>query len=262
MRDNLINFNLSYMKVIIVDDEPTVRNAIAALLTEHFPDIRILSSVGTVKEGFNAISNMAPELLFLDVELPDGNGFDLLKMISNIDFKVIFITGHQEYALDAIKVSALDYILKPFDTDELRAAVEKARKIINHDEQQLKLHTLNENLQNKRTLKRIILSTSDNLHIISINDIIRAEADSNYTTFWLSEGKRIMVSRTIKEYDGMLSGSGMIRVHQSHLVNLTFIEKFVKRDGGYLEMKDGSKIPVSANLKKQVLRAIKDHLYD
>jgi two-component system, LytTR family, response regulator len=262
MPDYLSHSNLSDMKVIIVDDEPTVRNAITSLLTENFPDIKIVSSVGTVEEGFNAISDLSPELLFLDVELPDGNGFDLLKRIPHVNFKVIFITGHQEYALDAIKVSALDYILKPFDTDELRAAVQKAKELINHDEQQLKLQTLNENLQNKKPLKRIILPTSEDLHIVSINDIIRAEADSNYTTFWLTGGKRIMVSRTIKEYDGMLSGSGMIRVHQSHLVNLSFIDKFVKRDGGYLELKDGSKIPVSSNLKNKVIQAIKDHLYE
>ena len=250
------------MKGIIIDDEPTVRNAIKNLLTEQFPDIKIVSSVGSVSEGYNAILQHSPELIFLDVELPDGTGFDLLKKFPSVNFKVIFITGHQEYALDAIKVSALDYILKPFDTDELRCAIEKAREIINHNEQQLKLQTLNENLQGNKTLKRIILPTSDNLHIVQVNEIIRAEADSNYTTFWLTGNKKIMVSRTIKEYDSMLSGSGLIRVHQSHLVNINFIDKFVKRDGGYLQLKDGSKIPISPNLKKQVLQIIKDHLYE
>ena len=250
------------MKGIIVDDEPTVRNAINTLLAEQFPDIKIVSSVGSVSKGYKAILQHSPELIFLDVELPDGTGFDLLKKFSSVDFKVIFITGHQEYALDAIKVSALDYILKPFDTDELRCAIQKAREVINHNEQQLKLQTLIENLQANKTLKRIILPTSDNLHIVSISEIIRAEADSNYTTFWLTENRRIMVSRTIKEYDSMLSTSGLIRIHQSHLVNINFIDKFVKRDGGYLLLKDGSKIPISPNLKKQVLQIIKDHLYE
>ncbi len=250
------------MKGIIIDDEPTVRNAIKNLLTEQFPDIKIVSSVGSVSEGYNAILQHSPELIFLDVELPDGTGFDLLKKFSSVDFKLIFITGHQEYALDAIKVSALDYILKPFDTDELRCAIEKAREVINHNEQQLKLQTLIENLQGNKILKRIILPTSDNLHIVQVSEIIRAEADSNYTTFWLTENRKIMVSRTIKEYDSMLSGSGLIRVHQSHLVNINFINKFVKRDGGYLQLKDGAKIPVSPNLKKQVLLTIKDLLYE
>lgn len=250
------------MNVIIVDDEIAVRNSIIALLTESFPEISIIASAGTIGEGYEAIAEHQPDLLFLDVELPDGSGFDLLNKISPVNFKVIFITGHQEYALRAIKVSALDFILKPFETEELHHAVEKASVVINYEEEQLKLKTLNENLQNKRVLKRIILHTSDHLHVISVSDIIRAEADSNYTRFWLAEGKRIMVSRTIKEYDGLLSGSGMIRVHQSHLVNIRYIDKFVKRDGGYLQLKDGTAIPVSPNLKKQVLQAITDHLYE
>jgi two-component system LytT family response regulator len=250
------------MNVIVVDDEVSVRNAITKLLAEQFPDLEVISTAGTLKSAYEAIMKHAPDLLFLDVELPDGNGFELLKMISAVNFKVIFITGHQEYALDAIKVSALDYILKPFDQDELRIAVEKAREIINHDEQNIKLQALSENLRSKRTLKRIILPTADNLYLVSVEDIIRAEADSNYTVFWLTEGRKIMVSRTIKEYDEMLSGSGMIRVHQSHLVNVPFIDRFVKRDGGYLKLKDGTTVPVSPNLKKKVLQSIKDNQYE
>ena len=250
------------MNVTVVDDERSVRDAIKKLLSDEFPDLEVISSTGSVKEAYEAILRQAPDLLFLDVELPDGTGFDLLKMIPSVNFKVIFITGHQEYALDAIKVSALDYILKPFDKDELRYAVEKAREIINHDEQNIKLQALSENLLNKRTLKRIILSTVENLHLVSVEDIIRAEADSNYTLFWLTGGRKIMVSRTIKEYDEMLSGSGMIRVHQSHLVNVAYIDKFVKRDGGYLILKDGITIPVSPSLKKKVIQYIKDYLYE
>lgn len=250
------------MNVIIVDDEATVRNAIRLLLNEHFPEINILAMAGSIKEGYEAISQSKPDLIFLDIELPDGTGFDLLKKLSPVAFKVIFVTGHQEYALDAIKVSALDYVLKPVDTDELCKAVERAMEIINQADQQLKLQALNENLQSRKVLKRIILHTSDQLQLVSISDIIRAEADSNYTCFNLSGGKRILVSRTIKEFESLLSGSGMIRVHQSHLVNIDFIDRFVKKDGGYLILKDGSKIPVSPNLKKQVLQAMTEHLYE
>jgi two-component system LytT family response regulator len=250
------------MNAIIVDDELNVRNAIRALLAEHFPDINIISSEGTIEAGYEAITRYNPDLLFLDIELPDGNGFDLLRKFPSISFKIIFITGHHEYALDAIKVSALDYILKPVDTDELRLAVEKARKVISHAEQQLKLQALNENLQSRKVLKRIILHSSDHLQLVSVSDIIRAEADSNYTSFSLSDGRRILVSRTIKEFEGLLSGSGMIRVHQSHLVNINYIDRFVKKDGGYLLLNEGTKIPVSPNLKKQVLKALTDHLYE
>lgn len=250
------------MNVIIVDDELKVRNVIAGLLKEYYPEINIISSAGTIQEGYEAISLRMPDLLFLDVELPDGNGFDLLKKFPLVSFKIIFITGHQEYALDAIKVSALDYILKPIDTDEFRIAVEKARHIINNEEQQIKLQALSENIQGRRILKRIILHASDHLQLVSVADIIRAEADSNYTRFWLSGGKQIIVSKTIKEYTGLLSSSGLIRVHQSHLVNINYIDRFIKRDRGYLQLKDGTMIPVSPNLKKQVLQALNDHLYE
>jgi len=251
------------MNSVIVDDEATVRNTIKNLLSENFPDITVLASAGSVEEGYEAIVKHNPDLLFLDVELPDGNGFDLLRKFPSVSFKIIFITGHQEYALDAIKVSALDYILKPIDPDELRRAVEKAREVISQAEQQLKLQALNENLQSTRkVLKRIILHTSDHLQLVSVSDIIRAEADSNYTRFWLSGGQRIMVSRTIKEFAGLLAGSGIIRVHQSHLVNLNYIDKFVKKGGGYLQLTDNTTVPVSPNLKKQVLQALTDHLYE
>lgn len=250
------------MKAIIVDDEPAVRNTISSLLKDNFPDITVSALAGSVGEGYEAVTTHQPDLLFLDVELPDGLGFDLLRRLSPVHFRTIFITGHQEYALDAIKVSALDYILKPVDIDELKAAINKAREIINHEEEQLKMLALSENLQGKRVLKRIILRTSEALQLISVSDIIRAEADSNYTHFHLADGKHIMVSRTIKEYEAMLSGSGFIRVHQSHLVNLDHIDKFFKHDGGYLQMKDRSTVPVSPNLKQKVIQAITDHLYE
>ena len=250
------------MKAIIVDDESAVRNTITALLQENFPDIIISSSVGTIREGYSAIIKHQPDLLFLDIELPDGLGFDLLKNLSPVNFRTIFITGHQEYALNAIKVSALDYILKPIDNEELKSSVEKAREVISQEEEQMKLLALAENLQGKKVLKRIILRTSEALQLISVGDIIRAEADSNYTHFYLAGGKHVLVSRTIKEYEAMLAGSGLVRVHQSHLVNLNYVDKFIKRDGGYLQLKDGSAIPVSPNLKQKVLRALTDHLYE
>ncbi|MGM0667795.1 MAG: LytR/AlgR family response regulator transcription factor [Bacteroidota bacterium] len=249
------------MKIIIVDDETSVRNSISSILKDDFPDIVIAASGASVKEGYDLILEHKPDLVFLDVEMPDGTGFDLLETLPSIDFRVIFITAHQEYALQAIKVSALDFVLKPFDPEDIRKAVEKARGIINIDEERLKLKTLQENLENRKVLKRIVLHTAENLHLVPISNIVRAEADSNYTLFLLADGSRIMVSRTIKEFDAMLSGSGMIRVHQSHLVNIAFVDRFVKRDGGYLVLKDKSKIPVSQNLRKQVIQAISDSLY-
>ncbi|HSL85751.1 MAG TPA: LytTR family DNA-binding domain-containing protein, partial [Bacteroidales bacterium] len=228
----------------------------------NFDDIQIIATAGSVAEGVEAMNRERPDLLFLDVEMPDGNGFDLLKKISPVNFRLIFVTGHQEYALDAIKVSALDYVLKPIDNDELIRAIEKAREAINQKEQNLKLQALSENLQCKKVLKRIILHTADHLQLVAVDDIIRAEADSNYTLFRLSGNRKIMVSRTIKEFVSLLANSGFIRVHQSHLVNLVHIDRFMKKDGGWLRMRDGSSVPVSPNLKKQVLQAIQDHMYE
>lgn len=250
------------MDAVIIDDEVKARSTIGKLVTEHFPDIRISASAGSVDEGYDAIVKYKPDLLFLDIELPDGSGFDLLKRFREITFKIIFVTGHGEYALDAIKVSALDYILKPVESDELIRAVEKAREIISQEEQMLKFQALAENMQGRRVLKRIILHTSDHLQLVSVSDIVRAEADSNYTTFFLAGGKHILVSRTMKEFESLLSGSGIIRVHQSHLVNIGHIDRIVRKDGGYLLLRDGAKVPISPNLKKKVLQSLTDHLYE
>ncbi len=249
------------MKVIIVDDEASVRNSISRVLRELYPGIEIVAEGSNVEEGFNAVISNKPDLLFLDVEMPDGSGFDLINRLIPVDFKVVFITGHQEYALKAIKMSALDFILKPFGEEDISNAVRKAMEAINRDQEHAKFQVLKENIEGRRILKRIVLPTADNIHLVSISDIIRAEADSNYTSFFIADGQKIMVSRTIKEFDTLLSGSGMIRVHQSHLVNITYIDKFVKRDGGYLVLKDGTKIPVSQNLRKQVISAISNSVY-
>lgn len=250
------------MKVVIVDDEASVRNSISAILSGQYPAIEVAATAASVEEGYALVREHRPDLLFLDVEMPDGTGFDLLKKISSISFKVIFITAHQQYALDAIKVSALDFVLKPFGSEDICNAVDKAMQLINTEEEQLKLKTLQANLENRKVMKRIVLATSESLHIVEIKNIIRAEADSNYTRFLLSDGKTIMVSRTIKEFDSLLSGSGMVRVHQSHLINIAWANRFVKRDGGYLLLKDNSKIPVSQNLRKKLIQAINDSLYD
>lgn len=250
------------MKAVIVDDEPAIRNTITTLLKENFPDISVCAAAGSLTEGCEAVTKNQPDILFLDVELPDGLGFELLRKVTPVRFRTIFITGHQEYALDAIKVSALDYILKPIDEDELMAAIIKARELINDEEEQLKILALTENMQERKVLRRIILKTAEALQLISVSDIIRAEADSNYTHFHLAGGKHIMVSRTLKEYEAMLSGTGLIRVHQSHLVNLNFIDKFFRHDGGYILLKDGTTVPVSPVLKQKVLQAISDHLYE
>lgn len=253
---------MEYLKAVIVDDEKRVVHTIETLLSENFPEIQIIGSAGTVKAATSLLKSRTTDILFLDIELPDGTGFDILTSIPKIDFKVIFVTGHDEFALKAIKLSAFDYLLKPIDKNELKATIERAREMILHDEEVMKLKALQENLNQKKQPKRIILKTAESIHFVAIAEIIRAEADSNYTRFFLSGGKKIMVSRTLKEFVNLLEYSGMIRVHQSHLVNVEFIDRIVKTDGGYIVLKDGSEIPVSPTLKKTVIEKIKEFLTD
>ena len=249
------------MKAIIVDDDSRVANIITKLIETDFDDIVVVASAEDIETGIRCIKEHKPDLLFLDINLPDGTGFDLLKNLGHIDFKIIFITAFGEYALQAIKFSALDYILKPIDIEELTKAVEKAREIIHLEEEQLKVNTLLENFEEKRNLRRIVLHTSECLHYVNLDEIIRCEADNNYTFFYLTNDRKILVSKTLKEFAELLKESGFLRVHQSHLINSLYVDRFVKSDGGYLLMKDNSNVPVSMSNRQQILKALDSDLY-
>lgn len=249
------------MKVVIIDDEASVRKSVIAVLKQNFDDIEVLAEASDVREGEQVLTKYKTDILFLDIEMPDGTGFDLLNRLKPFTFRVIFITGHQEYALKAIKVSALDYILKPVDQVELIAAVDKARQSLPKREEEIRYTALNDNLLEKGKLKKIILRSAEALQIVAVTDIIRAEADSNYTHFYIAGNRHILISRPLKEYELLLSGCGILRVHHSHLINLDYIDKFFRRDGGYLLLKDGTSIPVSSGFRIKVLQAINDHLY-
>ncbi len=244
------------MKVIIIDDDNRVLNIISNLITTGFTDIEIVATAGDIKEGYHSINEHKPDLVFLDINLPDGTGFDLLKKIQTIDFRIIFITAYEEYAVQAIKVSALDYILKPVDAEELYEAVNKARKIINEEEEQLKINNLINNIKGEKVPKHLVLHTSECLHFVNIDEIIRCEADSNYTFFYLTGNRKILVSKTIKEFADLLQHSGFLRVHQSHLINTAFLDKYIKSEGGYLQMKDNSNIPIALNRKQEILKKL------
>ena len=244
------------MKAVIVDDDARIVNIISSLIETDFPDVTITATAVNVETGYQCVIDSKPDLLFLDINMPDGTGFDLLKKLEKIDFKIIFITAFGEYALQAIKFSALDYILKPIDIDELTKAIEKAREIFKVEEEQLKVRALLENFEEKKPLRRIVLHTSDSLHYVNIEEIVRCESDNNYTFFYLTENRKILVSKTLKEFTELLKDSGFLRVHQSHLINALFVDKFIKSDGGYLLMKDKSNVPVSMSNRQQILKAL------
>src|SRR3989339_1236239 len=248
------------MKVVVVDDELYSRESVIAILNEKFPEIEIAGQAGSVREAIETISDTRPELVFLDIDLPDGSGFDILNSLKPIRFKIIFITAHLEYALKAIKFSAFDYILKPVSSVELIAALDRALMETQPGTHQMKLDAFFGNYENnKKEAKKMVLKTSESIHLINIQDIIRCEADNNYTTFFLNTGEKIIVSKGLKEYEEMLNGNGFFRVHQSHLVNIRCISRFDKRDGGSLILADKTQVPVSQR-KRQKLMDLFDEL--
>jgi len=248
------------MKTIIIDDEIRVIGTISRLLKDNFSDIEIVSTANTIASGYKAIMQYNPDILILDINLPDGTGFDLLKKIDSPYFKLIFITGYEEYAIRAFKFSAVDYLVKPIQPMEFISAVNRAKNLKIIEDQQLKLSALLENLEEEHAMKKIVLRTAENIHLINLNDIIRCESDSNYTLFYLVNGKKILVSKTLKEFAELLKPSGFLRVHQSHLINSDHIDRYSKAEGGAMIMKDNSNIPISHERKAYILKYLESLL--
>lgn len=239
---------------IVIDDEPKARETIVQMITLYCKNINIVCQADDIHSAYVAISQHKPDLVFLDINLKEGTGFDLLKRFSQIDFKIIFITAFDNYAINAFKFSAIDYILKPVHPDDLIAAVDKVERIHEKEIFRKTFHTLLSNIEQKQPEQKIIvLKTSENIYIVNVCNIIRCESEKNYTMFYLSDKKKILVSQTLKEYDELLESSGFYRVHQSHLINIKHIDHYVKGDGGYIVMKDNAQIPVSCRKKDYLL---------
>jgi two-component system LytT family response regulator len=238
---------------VVIDDESKVRETICNMLSVYCPNINVIGQAESVASGFKLISDLNPDVVFLDIRMPDGTGFDLLKKFSNINFHFIIISAYAEYALKAFKFSALDYLLKPIDSTDLINAVEKVAKVINSEETNQKFETLIANIDNEeKEIKKIILKTQDSVFVVEINKIIRCESQNNYTYFYFTDNTKVLVSKTLKEYDDLLSPLKFVRCHQSHLVNPRHIVKYVKHPNILIQMIDGSKIPVSVR-KKDVI---------
>lgn len=235
------------ISVVIVDDESKARETIANLLALSPVKVDVVGDAEDIASAYEMINHLLPKLVLLDINLPDGTGFDLLKMFEKITFQVIFITAHEEYAIQAFKCSALDYVLKPINSADLFKAIEKANERLSNDEMAGKLNAL---LSNLDKLRKVVLKTAESIHIINVDTIIRCEADVNYTTFFLVNGKRLLVSKPLKDYDELLGPAGFFRTHQSHLINLDHMLRYDKNDGGYIVMDDNSPVPVSTRRKE------------
>ncbi len=241
---------------VVIDDEARARETIINILGLKPSGITITGEAGDIESGYRLIESKQPDLVFLDINLPDGTGFDLIKKIGNIRFKLVFITAHEEFAVRAFKFSALDYILKPVTASDLLQAVEKATHLIQKEETEMKFSAF---LSNLDKIKKIVLKTSESIHIVNIKDIVRCEADVNYTTFYLLGNAKLLVSKPLKDYAELLGQSGFFRTHQSHLVNLDHISRYDKEDGGHLVMDDESIVPVSSR-KKEMLFGVFENM--
>ena len=237
------------IKTLIVDDEPDAVNFISSIISEYCSKLQIVGIANSAKEGIRIIHEKQPELVFLDVEMPHGSGFDLLAQFPKKQFDVVFITAFNQYAMKAIKFSALDYILKPINISEFIEAVEKV--IEKRSESYNQNINYAELLENLKTIlpSKLAIPTAEGMEYLNTNDIVRLEADRNYCWFYLADNKKHLVCRNLKEYQDLLSDRNFFRTHNSHLINLEKVKKYVRHDGGYIEMIDGSQIPISRTKK-------------
>jgi two-component system LytT family response regulator len=243
------------LRTVIIDDETTARNALQQMLTHYAPQVEIIDTADSVAAGIQLLTTLAPDVVLLDIEMKDGTGFDLLKQLPDPRFKIIFTTAYSTYALQAFKFSALDYLLKPIDPDDLVASLEKAGKWMNKEHLQVKLDAFLHNLGSEN--RKIILNTAESMHVVPIQEIIRCEAMGSYTQFFLTGNRKIMVSKMLKEYEDLLGTHRFFRLHHSHLVNLNQIERYDKKDGGTVVMRDKSILPVAVRKKDQLIQVLK-----
>ena len=237
---------------VIIDDMLDAREVLANDLKKHCPDVEIIGSAESVVTGAKLLRNTKPDLIFLDILMGDGTGFDLLDIFPNIDAKLIFITATDEFAIKAFRFAAIDYLLKPLNTTQLKDAVQKAKAQINTSPESINL--LKETINNPGQLPtRISLHAQDKISVIEIKDIVRCESDGNNTIFFLDKGDKIFVTKTLKSFDVMLAEHRFKRVHQSHLINIHFIQEYVRKEGGYLKMRNGDIVPVSVRKKAEVI---------
>ncbi len=243
------------MTALIIEDDVDSQEVLRLLLAQHFPQIRLLVQCHTAQQGLAAIRALSPELIFLDIGLPDKTGFDLLREIDHIAFEVVFVSAHDHYAAEAFRWSALDFLVKPVTASLLREAIEKAERSrqMPGTAQQLRLLLENMNsLQRAKPLAKLALPTATDIEFVNISDVIRVEGDKNYSTFILNDQRKITVSRTLGEYEKMLVAGTFMRIQKSHLVNLVYVKKYLKGDGGWLLTADGAELPVSP-LKREAL---------
>lgn len=243
------------IRTIIIDDEQQARVALKQEIKLNCPQIEVVAEANSVKSGIASILEHHPELVFLDIQLTDGIGFDILEKVTNLNFKIIFTTAYSDYALKAIKFSALDYLLKPIDGQELTEALDK---LVQRPQENFNLQIKNflDNHLSSNPKRRIALSTSEGIHLYELQQIVRCASEGNYTRIFFSNGKKLMVSKTLKELEELLCQYDFERIHKSHIINIGHLVSYLNKDNGYVVMSDQTTIAVAQRKKSHLLSVL------
>lgn len=246
------------IKALIIDDESNARFLLAELLGRHFQDtVNVVGEANDVDTGIEAVHRHQPDVVFLDIKMQKGSGFDLLQSLKQVDFEVVFVTAYDNYAIKAFEFAAFGYLLKPVKATDLRAVIERLdrhlRKLREGADQRVKVLIDNHGDESGK-IKRLVISNMEGFKVVDIAEIIRLEAASNYTTFTLTRDRRVVVSKTLGEYEELLNDHGFFRIHQSHIVNLRHVESYHKTDGGQVQMSDGTLLTLSRHRKAAFMK--------
>ena len=245
------------IRTYIIEDEEHTRDALVNILTTHCKSVHVVGTADDVTKALEEINLYKPDLVLADIAILGGTCFDVFEKLDETDFKIIIITAHAEYALKAIKFSAIEYLIKPIDPLELVTAIQKVSESLQKENTQMLLKNLITNIRTpEKKFEQIVLKTAESIYLVNLKEIMHIEADGSYTRFYFQDGRKIVVSKVIKEYDEMLSGVDFLRVHQSHLINLNYVDRFEKQDGGYLVLKNKAIIPVSYRKKESLLKVL------
>ncbi|GAB5527930.1 MAG: LytTR family DNA-binding domain-containing protein [Roseivirga sp.] len=247
------------MNAVIIDNEPHMISSLQALLDHYCPEVEVIGSAEGCGSGEKLILETNPEIVFLDVEMDDGTGIELVQRLQYKQLHVIFITAHDKYAIDAFKCSAIDFLLKPVDPDDLVGALKKYDQAKRVNDLEKQVSVLTEHLKGGSSRqKKIVLSDYESMHLVKIEDIVWCVAEGSYTRFKLLEGPEIMVSKNLKSYEEILSGQDFVRIHNSYLVNINHIKRFERTEGGVVIMENGGVLPVSVRKKDSLMNILKN----
>jgi two-component system, LytTR family, response regulator len=245
---------MSKIKAIIIDDELDGREALKIAIEKYCPDISIMAIFDSPDSGLKASKAVQPDLVFLDVQMPHMSGFDLLQQAAPINFEVIFVTAHDQYAIKAIRFSALDYLLKPVDVEDLIHAVQKAQeRLLQHNSVHKYQSVLNNIQYNTKRIERLAVPTFEGIEFFNTDDIIFCQADGNYSLLYLIDKQKKLISKNLKDFESLLISSGFCRVHHSFLINIKHVQKYIKGDGGYVVLTDNFHVDISRRKKEEFL---------